>query len=109
MNTGATADMPIRSFDTQTAFAKWLAAEHSVRNGLWIQFFKKHSGIPSITYNQALDEALCYGWIDGQLKKYDEQSWIHRFTPRRPRSIWSKKNVEHVERLIKAGKMKPAG
>jgi uncharacterized protein YdeI (YjbR/CyaY-like superfamily) len=63
----------------------------------------------TVTYAEALDEALCYGWIDGQLEKYDEKSWLRKFTPRRPKSVWSKRNIEHVNRLVDAGKMKPAG
>lgn len=74
-----------------------------------MRFYKKNSGKISITHNEALDEALCYGWIDGQLKKYDDQSWLQKFTPRRAKSIWSKKNAERAEELTKLGKMKPAG
>ncbi|MDE2590246.1 MAG: YdeI/OmpD-associated family protein, partial [Patescibacteria group bacterium] len=73
------------------------------------RIFKKDTGIKSIDYAQALDVALCYGWIDGQKKTHDEKSWLQKFTPRRSKSMWSKRNVEHVARLIKLGKMKPAG
>ena len=71
--------------------------------------FKKDSGVKSVTYDEALDVALCYGWIDGQKNKHDARSWVQKFTPRRARSIWSKRNVEHVERLIAEGKMTAAG
>jgi uncharacterized protein YdeI (YjbR/CyaY-like superfamily) len=99
----------IIAFKTPGDFEKWLTKNHVVSKGIWIRFFKKGSGEKTITYQEALDEALCYGWIDGQLKKYDEQSWLHRFSPRNPKSIWSKKNTEHIERLTKLGKMRPAG
>jgi uncharacterized protein YdeI (YjbR/CyaY-like superfamily) len=103
------SDLPVLSFILRKDFEIWLAANHSLSKGIWLQFFKKDSGINTITHAEALEEALCYGWIDGQLKKHDKNSWLHKFTPRRPKSIWSKKNIEHVERLIKTGKMKPAG
>ena len=70
---------------------------------------KKATGKPSVNYGAALDEALCYGWIDGQKNKYDNESYLQKFTPRRPRSIWSKRNIEHIERLEKEGKMRSAG
>jgi uncharacterized protein YdeI (YjbR/CyaY-like superfamily) len=102
-------DLEILTFKSQKHWERWLAKNHSKSKGIWLRFFKKGSGIKTVTPAQALDEALCYGWIDGQLKKYDEQSWLHKFTPRRPRSMWSKRNIEHIERLMKAGKIKPAG
>jgi uncharacterized protein YdeI (YjbR/CyaY-like superfamily) len=88
---------------------EWLADNHATSNGVWLQFFKKASGKKTITHAEALDEALCYGWIDGQSKSYDDESWLQKFTPRRARSVWSKVNIQNVERLIQAGKMKPAG
>ena len=87
----------------------WLSANHRKSTGIWLRMFKKDSGEPSINYAQALDQALCFGWIDGQKRPFDERSWLQRFTPRRPRSGWSKRNTEHAERLIEAGQMKPAG
>lgn len=102
-------DLPILSFKSQKDWASWLAKNHTASNGIWLRFFKKDSGVPSVTYAEALDEALCYGWIDGRLDPYDEKSWLRRFTPRRPRSPWSKRNIEHVSRLTAAGRMKPAG
>lgn len=97
------------SFRSVKEWAKWLAKHHAGSGGIWVRFFKKDSGIPSITYDEALDEALCYGWIDGQLQKCDEKSWLRKFTPRRAKSIWSKRNIGHVERLLKAARMKPPG
>jgi uncharacterized protein YdeI (YjbR/CyaY-like superfamily) len=101
--------LEIRAFKSQNEWNRWLEKNHAKSKGIWLRFFKKNSGVLSVTHAQALDEALCYGWIDGQLKKYDEQSWLHKFTPRRARSIWSKRNIDHVERLIKSGKLKAAG
>jgi uncharacterized protein YdeI (YjbR/CyaY-like superfamily) len=97
------------SFKIPKEWAHWLAKNHASSEGIWLQFYKKGSGVATVTYSQALDEALCYGWIDGQMKKHDERSYVQRFTPRRPRSVWSKRNREHVERLKKEGKMKSAG
>ena len=77
--------------------------------GIWLRFYKKGSGIVSLNYAAALDEALCFGWIDGQSKSLDENSYLQKFTPRRARSIWSKRNIEHVARLIEEGKMNPSG
>jgi len=100
---------PIIPFETPSQWEQWLETNHTHINGIWLQFFKKASSVPSVTYEQALDEALCYGWIDGQKKTFDEQSYLIKFTPRRTKSIWSKKNIEHVARLQKQGKMKPQG
>jgi uncharacterized protein YdeI (YjbR/CyaY-like superfamily) len=102
-------NLPIISFESSSQWENWLSENHTLQNGVWLRIFKKDSSKTSITYAQALDEALCYGWIDGQKNKYDEQSWLQKFTPRRKRSIWSKVNTQHVERLIKDGKMKEAG
>jgi uncharacterized protein YdeI (YjbR/CyaY-like superfamily) len=102
-------DLPIISFKSLKEWASWLARNHAASTGIWLRLFKKDSGVVSVTYAGALDEALCYGWIDGQLDKYDEKSWLRKFTPRRPKSVWSRKNVEHVKQLTAAGKMKPAG
>jgi len=102
-------DSPICSFGTIKEFTTWLAKQHAVAPRIWIRHFKKNSGVATITYAEALDVALCYGWIDGQKKSYDTESWIQKYTPRRPKSIWSKRNREHITRLEQAGKMKPAG
>lgn len=109
IETNNSKQLPVLSFKTSSQWGKWLAKHHALSNGVWLQIQKKATGQPSVTYAEALDVALCYGWIDGQKKRHDEQSWLQKFTRRRPKSIWSKKNITHVERLIKAGKMKKPG
>jgi uncharacterized protein YdeI (YjbR/CyaY-like superfamily) len=99
----------IRPFKNSATFRSWLKRNHRSSEGIWIQIFKANSGKTTVTYAQALDEALCFGWIDGQKKKYNEISWLQRFCPRRKKSGWSKTNQKHVARLIKAKKMTPAG
>ena len=101
--------MQVVSFASSKEWRKWIAENHAKSNGVWLRFFKKDSGEKTVTYSEALEEALCYGWIDGQAKKYDAESYIQKFTPRRPKSIWSKRNTEKAERLIQEGKMKKAG
>jgi uncharacterized protein YdeI (YjbR/CyaY-like superfamily) len=86
-----------------------MAKEHTRASVLLLRIYKKHCGVPSITYAEALDQALCFGWIDGQKRPFDATSWVQKFTPRRPKSRWSKKNVAHVDRLTEAGQMTPAG
>lgn len=108
-NKAVKPDLPILAFSSIKEFTSWLAKHHKVSLGIWIRLFKIKSGVTTITYAEALDVALCYGWIDGQKKAYDTESWLQRFTPRRPKSIWSKKNQEHVERLGKLRRMKAAG
>jgi uncharacterized protein YdeI (YjbR/CyaY-like superfamily) len=102
-------DLEVIPFASQLDWELWLEKNHAASKGIWLRFYKKATGINSVYYADALDVALCYGWIDGQLKKYDEVSYIQRFTPRRPRSNWSKRNIEHISRLTKEGRMKPAG
>lgn len=97
------------SFTSALRWEKWLSRNHARSSGIWLRFFKKDSGVKTVTYTQALDAALCYGWIDGQVKGFDQSSYLQRFTPRRSKSMWSKRNREHVGRLIKDGKMQPAG
>lgn len=99
----------ILSFRSPAEFRKWLAENHDKSDGIWLRIFKKNSQTASVTYAEALDEALCFGWIDGQKQKHDDQSWLQKFTRRRARSGWSKINTEHAERLIKAGRMKAPG
>jgi uncharacterized protein YdeI (YjbR/CyaY-like superfamily) len=98
-----------RAFVTAAGFESWLKRNHSRACAIWIRFFKKDSGKRTITYAEALDVALCYGWIDAQLRPLDEESWIRRFVPRRPRSAWSARNAAHALRLIREGRMRPAG
>ena len=98
-----------RAFASSKAWETWLARNHAKTPGLWLQIYKKGSGQRSVTYAEALDAALCYGWIDSQKRPKDEASWLQRFGPRRPRSGWSRINTRHAERLIAAGRMQPAG
>lgn len=99
----------VLTFESSKDFEKWLAKHHAKSTGIWMRFFKKASGKKGITYSEALDVALCYGWIDSQAAAHDNLSHKQRFTPRGPRSMWSKRNREHVARLMKAKKMRPAG
>ena len=99
----------IISFKSAAEFRKWLSKNHKQEEGIWIRFFKKDSGLKTFSYEEALDEALCYGWIDSQKNKYDDKSFIQKFSQRRPRSIWSQRNIEHIKRLIKAKKMMKEG
>lgn len=105
----STTEPEILAFASAKAWQQWLAKHHKTSDGIWLRLFKKTSDTPSVTYAEALDEALCHGWIDGQLKSHDAESWLRKFTPRRAKSIWSKKNLEHVARLTEAGRMKAAG
>ena len=99
----------IKAFKTQKDFENWMEKNCMKEDGLWLRFYKKGSNKKTITYAEALDVALCFGWIDGQVQKYDEESWLQKFTPRRARSLWSERNTRYVERLIKEGKMRPQG
>ena len=99
----------IKAFRTEAAFEAWLRRNHSRETELWIRIYKKASGLPSITPAQALDVALCWGWIDGLRKSLDEESFLQRYSPRRPKSLWSQINREHVARLTAAGRMTPHG
>lgn len=101
--------METLSFASASDFRKWLQKHHDESSGLWLRIWKVHSEIATVTYAEALDEALCFGWIDGQKKPYDSESWLQKFTPRKAGSQWSQKNTEHVARLVKAKKMAPAG
>ena len=96
-------------FKTPSAFRKWLEAHHAKSEELWVGFYKKNSGKASITWPESVDEALCFGWIDGIRKNIDEASYMIRFSPRKPGSIWSAVNIRNAERLIKEGRMQPAG
>jgi uncharacterized protein YdeI (YjbR/CyaY-like superfamily) len=103
------AEIPVILFATPKDWETWLKENQAESKGLWLRLAKKNSGIESVTYAEALDVALCYGWIDGQKKSYDEATFLQKFTPRGAKSIWSKINREKVEALIKARRMKPAG
>ncbi len=99
----------IRGFRTEREFEGWLSKHHARETELWLRIYKKGSGVPTVTYAQALDVALCWGWIDGIRKAFDESSFLQRFSPRRPKSVWSQINREHVARLTAAGRMTPHG
>jgi len=101
--------MKTLAFKSGGKFRNWLGKNHANSEGIWLKFYKKGSGKESITRAAALDEALCFGWIDGQANPSDDESWIQKFTPRRPKSGWSKLNTQHVERLTIAGAMTTAG
>ena len=101
--------MKPRFFKTPAAFRKWLAANHAKAKELWLGFYKKASGIPSITWPESVDEALCFGWIDGLRKTIDDESYKIRFTPRQPNSVWSAVNIRNVAQLIEQNRMQPAG
>src|SRR5690242_10471505 len=102
-------DLPILAFETPQAWEAWLSEHYADARGLWLKMAKKETGIASISYAEALEGALCYGWIDGQKASFDEQFWLQKFTPRRPRSIWSKINCEKATTLIAAGRMQAEG
>jgi len=101
--------MEIMSCASPNEFRDWLRNNHRQSKGVWLRVYKKDSGVTTVTYPQALDQALCFGWIDGQKRPYDGQSWLTRFTPRRPKSGWSKVNTQHAQRLIESGEMAPSG
>jgi uncharacterized protein YdeI (YjbR/CyaY-like superfamily) len=96
-------------FETPEAFRRWLAEHHESEEVLWVGYYKKATGRPSITWPESVDEALCFGWIDGLRKKVDEEAYAVRFTPRKPTSHWSKVNLEKVEKLLAEDRMEPAG
>ena len=103
------ANLPIQLFETASDWEKWLAEHYMETAGLWLKIAKKASGKASVSYAEALDSALCYGWIDGQKQSYDEQYFLQKFTPRRPKSIWSKVNVDKIAALSAAGRMQASG
>jgi uncharacterized protein YdeI (YjbR/CyaY-like superfamily) len=107
--TESRSGLPIVSFADQIALEAWLAAQPGDSKGAWVRFRKKGSSVASVTKAQAIDSALCYGWIDGQIDKYDAESWLIRFTPRRPRSKWSDVNRKRALELISAGRMQASG
>ena len=99
----------IKTFRTEAAFERWMRANHARETELWLKVYKKDSGIATITTAQALDVALCWGWIDGIRKAFDDRSFLQRYTPRRAKSIWSRINCENIARLTAAGRMTPHG
>ncbi|PCK06973.1 MAG: hypothetical protein COA42_16690 [Alteromonadaceae bacterium] len=99
----------IMSFVSPKDLGRWLKVNHSIESELWVKIFKKNTGIPSVTWGDVVIEALCWGWIDGVKKSIDDQAYLQRVTPRKARSNWSKRNTEHVERLINEGRMTESG
>ena len=99
----------IKSFRGEAQFERWLAANHARESELWLRIYKKDSGVATVNYAQALDVALCWGWIDGLRKAFDADSFLQRFTPRKARSVWSQINREHIARLTSAGRMTEHG
>lgn len=102
-------DYPVLLFADQDAWAAWLAANHDTARGVWLRLAKKAAALTSVSYAEALDVALCYGWIDGQKRSFDAESSLQKFTPRGKRSTWSKVNRAKVEALVASGRMTPAG
>ena len=103
-------DLPIILYKTEEEWRNWLTTEHTQSSGVWVKIAKKkNSGAHSVTYEEALQIALCFGWIDGLVQKYDEQYYLQKFSPRRSGSTWSKSNIARVEKLIQDNKMQPAG
>ncbi len=105
----SSTEPPIKEFRTQAAWAKWLAAHHGDQAGVWLKFAKKGTGVTTVNYAEALEVALCYGWIDATVNRLDATYYLQRFVPRRSRSKWSKINREAATRLIEADLMKPPG
>ena len=104
-----TKELPILPFASVSLWEQWLFKHHDQLDGVWIKMAKKASGVASVTHDEALDVALCYGWIDGQRKTYDSRFFLQKFTPRRPKSLWSKRNINKVAELTAAGRMQPSG
>jgi uncharacterized protein YdeI (YjbR/CyaY-like superfamily) len=102
-------DLPVRVFGSAADWCAWLEAEHPTSDGCWLKIGKKTAAQPSVSYAEALEVALCFGWIDGQKRAFDEDYWLQRFTPRKPGSRWSKINTTKAEALIADGRMRPAG
>ena len=102
-------DLPVLAFADQAALEAWLEAEHLTAPGLYVKIAKKGSGVPSVNWEQMVEVLLCFGWIDGRANRLDDSFYLQRITPRRPKSVWSQKNVATVERLTAEGRMRPAG
>jgi uncharacterized protein YdeI (YjbR/CyaY-like superfamily) len=103
------ADLPVLAFADQAALEAWLEQHHATAPGLYVKIAKKGSGVPSVDWAGMVEVLLCFGWIDGRANRLDDRFYLQRITPRRPRSVWSQKNVDTVGRLIEAGRMRPAG
>src|SRR6188472_4668153 len=102
-------ELPIKLFASRAQLEAWLEEHHAESGGVWLKIAKKGAGVPSVTYAEALELALCFGWIDSQKKGLDDRHFLQRFTPRRPRGRWSRINRDQAEELIAAGRMRPSG
>jgi uncharacterized protein YdeI (YjbR/CyaY-like superfamily) len=102
-------ELPVLTFDTQEAWRAWLDEHHASSAGAWLRIARKGAAEPTVSYEDALTEGLCFGWIDGQKRKLDETAWLQKFTPRGPRSVWSRRNRDKAEELMRSGAMRPAG
>ncbi|MFL5783113.1 MAG: YdeI/OmpD-associated family protein [Bacteriovoracaceae bacterium] len=104
-----TVSREVLSFKSQSLFRKWLVKNHASHHGIWLRIFKKGADEKSIAYQEALEEALCFGWIDGQKDKYDDESWLQKFSPRLSKSVWSARNIKIVKKLIEEKRMHRSG
>jgi uncharacterized protein YdeI (YjbR/CyaY-like superfamily) len=102
-------DLPVLGFPDQAALEEWLEAESATAPGLYVKLAKKGAGVPSVSYAELVESCLCFGWIDGRSNRLDDDFYLQRITPRRARSVWSQKNVDMVETLTLAGRMRPGG
>jgi uncharacterized protein YdeI (YjbR/CyaY-like superfamily) len=102
-------ELPVLTFDTQEAWRAWLEAHHDSSSGVWLRIAKRGAAEATVSYEDAVTVGLCFGWIDGQKRKLDEVAWLQKFTPRGPRSLWSRRNREKAEGLMRSGAMRPAG
>jgi uncharacterized protein YdeI (YjbR/CyaY-like superfamily) len=109
VSAGQPSDLPVLEFPSQAEWTAWLEEHHAAAPGVWLRIAKKGAAEPTVTYQDALRAALCYGWIDGQKRPFDAAHWLQRFSPRSPRSRWSKRNTELAEQLTAQGAMRPAG
>ncbi len=104
-----TKDLPILPFASALLFGQWLCEHCTHPDGVWIKVARRASGVASVTYDEAVDMALCFGWIDGQRKSHDDRFFLQKFSPRRPKSLWSKRNITKIAELTAAGRMQPSG
>jgi uncharacterized protein YdeI (YjbR/CyaY-like superfamily) len=104
-----TRELPVLAFESATSLRAWLILNHAESDGIWLKIFKKNSGVPSVTFEEVLDEGLCFGWSESMRRKGDDQYYLQRFTPRRTKGSTSERNREHVKRLIRENRMTPSG
>jgi uncharacterized protein YdeI (YjbR/CyaY-like superfamily) len=102
-------ELPVLAFESATSLRSWLIANHAESEGIWLKIFKKSSGVPSVTFEEVLDEGLCFGWSESLRRRGDDQYYLQRFTPRRTKGTSSERNRKHVERLVRENKMTPSG